>query len=157
MTVTNEPADIDRRILFALNDAGEEYVSALINTVITCQGSPSEVTSVAGALKKFLCGSIVKCADARDTNTLALIELAEREAIQRLNALPEQMAWSQEDFLWIWTSDQPRLVVLLTDTGKRMSQEMATGIGAEKIRAFLSIRAKDPRWYREYKNLSGNP
>lgn len=89
--------------------------------------------------------------------TFASIELAEREAIQRLNALPEQMAWSQEGFLWIWTSDQPRLVVLLTDTGKSMSQEMVTGIEAEKIRAFMSIRAKDLRWYRGYKNLSENP
>lgn len=151
MSVTDELTEIERRILVTLNDAGEEYVSALINTVIECEGSHSEVTSVIDALRKFLHGSFVGCAIARDTNTLELIKLAESEAIHLLNALPEQISWSQEDSLWIWTASQPRLVVLLTNSGKSMSHKVVTGTGAERIRAFLIARAKDPRWFKDYR------
>jgi len=148
---TDELTEIERRILVTLDDAGEEYVSALINTVIECEGSRNEVTSVMGALRKFLRGSLVGCAVARDTNTLALIKLAESEAIHLLNALPEQISWSQEDSLWLWTASQPRLAVLLTNDGKRLSHKVVTEIGAERIRAFLVARAKDPRWYKDYR------
>ncbi len=151
MSVTDELTEIERRILVTLNDAGEEYVSALINTVIECEGNHSEVTSVIDALRKFLHGSFVGCAIARDTNTLELIKLAESEANHLLNALPEQISWSQEDSLWIWTASQPRLVVLLTNSGKSMSHKVVTGTGAERIRAFLIARAKDPRWYKDYR------
>lgn len=154
MTTFNELTDIDRRILFTLDDAGEEYVSALINTVIECKGCPSEVTRVVGSLRNFLRESLVSCAIAQDTEALTLINLTASEAIHGFNVLPEQIAWSREHHLWLWTSGEPRLVVLLTNAGKSISKKIVTGIGAEKIRTFLSARSKDPRWYREYKGLS---
>lgn len=151
MTTTDGPADIERRILAVLDEAGEEYVSALINTVIECEGRHNEVESVVGALTGFLHRSLVRFAVGQDKNCLKLLSLADSEAIHMLNALSEYISWSHEASLWLWTSRQPRLVVLLTDSGEIVSREAVTGNGAERISAFLSARAVDRRWYREFR------
>jgi hypothetical protein len=113
--------DIDRRILALLNEAGEENVAALVNSVCRCAGAAVELQIVQEALKSLLSKSAIQLATSRDARTLEWRIAPTKSAFEALSAMNSRLAWSSTRRLWEWVAAEPLSVVLLTPHGTQLS------------------------------------
>ncbi len=70
MNTIMELDDLERRVLANLNEAGEDYVSALLNSVVRCAGKETEPAQFVRALRRLFEFGLVEFATRRDENTL---------------------------------------------------------------------------------------
>jgi hypothetical protein len=116
---------IHRLILCLVEEAGEENVGTIINSVQQCIGSPDEVQQITIALNNLLLDDFVELARLRDKETLRWIPFCKAEAELVLSSLNPWFQWDQTIDIWKWRDDnQPRIQVLLTDKGFAAAREI---------------------------------
>ncbi len=117
-------------ILATLNEAGEDYGSALLNTCIRCTGASGEPERIINAILGLMDQSFVEIAVPREKGTGALLPLSPVEAKQTVGRLRSSVDWDCTSRLWRWSSGEPRFYVLTTEEGHRKGTELLRAFGA---------------------------
>lgn len=129
MITTKTLNDVERRVLALLNESGEEYVSALVNSIFRGSGALTEVVLVRDALSKLMTAGMVEFARTRDEGKLTWQVLPTAAAMAGLNSMDSTIAWSSDNQIWEWMAEEPRLVALLTRDGKDLSNRILEEFG----------------------------
>jgi len=120
---------LQRRILVALEEAGEENFTALTNTVNKPLGLPAELRHMQDALKELLEAGLIQMAESRDVASRMWVPVPMATASVLIGALETACTWSQRENLWIWNRGPVRLQVLITEAGKERSREILSKEG----------------------------
>ena len=129
MTTIQALSEAECRILAVLNEAGEEYVTALANSAMRASGEQSQWTGYIQSLQNLASMFLVEFANLRDERSLEWTVLSAIEAATRLSDASENVKWSSEDVMWKWESSEPRLAVLLTSRGQDVSKSILREYG----------------------------
>lgn len=129
-----EVTSIQQRLLALLEEAGEETISALVNSVGQCNGSPSELDIVIESLISLTQQSLVCCASRRDEKTLKWIPINPTNSHALLAKLRENIRWFPDERLWKWDVPTSPLVVLLTDAGLQKARKLLATHGWELVK-----------------------
>jgi len=113
--------DRERLILSTLEEAGEENVVALMNTVERCTGHAEEINRVFCSLFTLAADGLLEFAAQRDARTLKWIPLPAIEGLEYAEQAKTSFHWSEERQLWTWASSDDRLNVILTESGQTMA------------------------------------
>lgn len=122
-------AGLQRRILAVLEEAGEEEVTTLTNTVTKPQGRLEEIGTMTDALIGLANASLITVAVSRDRTSGHWIPLPSEDVIPLLKELAVSVEWSRIDRIWKWKSHLPRVVVLLTDLGVTAAHQVLSEDG----------------------------
>lgn len=120
---------LQRRILAVLEEAGEDNVSALINTVKKCCGCIEEIETASRALTDLAKSGILNLAKVRDDASRRWIPLASEESISLLTNLQTALEWSAIERIWTWQGDEPLPRVVLTRNGCALAQQVLSEDG----------------------------
>lgn len=131
MTTLTDLSDLERRILANLEECGEDYVTALLNSVIRCHGEDSEVVRFVTALHRLFDFRLIEFANRRAESSLEWEVLAHDQSVDEINLLSTRLKWESDSCLWTWNADAPRLTVLLTENGGQLSREILETFGWE--------------------------
>ena len=121
--------NLQRRILAVLEEAGEENVSALTNTVSTPHGMTEEIIAMADAIAGLVGAECVRIATHRDDPHRRWIPLSSEDTSELLRDLKSHFEWSDSQGYWKWRTDFATAVVLLTDSGKMAAQRVLSEDG----------------------------
>lgn len=130
MKSIDDYTDAERRILAALEEAGEENVAALLNTTTQCSGVPEEITDFVKTLDRIMQDGLLECATARDRGTLRWIPLPLQAASTSISDIEQSLNWDSQEGLWRWVSVNERLIILLTKEGQVVAEEVLSRFGA---------------------------
>ena len=109
--------ELQRRILAVLEEAGEDDVSALTNSVTKRRGSADEIDAMSMALVGLINCNLIDIARSKDNVSLHWIPLPKEASLALLTDLKPFFQWSVQDQLWKWRQDASRAEVVLTDAG----------------------------------------
>lgn len=113
---------LERRILAVLEEAGEEQMPTLTNTVARPRGGPEEIDAMSRALLNLHANGYVELAVTRPGDESGgRAPLSGEDVITLLQGLPGCFRWSPEDQAWRWQDELSRAEVLLTNAGVAMS------------------------------------
>jgi hypothetical protein len=96
----NNLTDTEAQIIAILEEAGEEGLGTLINTVTTGSGSSDEIEAIAFALKVLLDRDLIQVAESRDKGSLQWHPLSKEESLVMLKNLMPFFQWSGTDKVW---------------------------------------------------------
>jgi hypothetical protein len=132
---TVELSQIQRQILILLEEAGEENLAALTNSVGNAHdGSPQELEVVAAALTGLFAQGLVEASTSRDATSRHWIPEPKERARLLFADLRPLLRWSASEKSWKWeAADVPRVQALLTDTGSAAAREILAATGYPKI------------------------
>lgn len=108
---------LERVILSLLEEAGEEGVSTLVNTISQTHESPEGAGVICRALFKLVSCGLVCLANVRNPKTLQWVEMPKEEALMLLKGASSNMHWSSNEKLWKWREERHRIEALLTEAG----------------------------------------
>ena len=117
-TTNRQLSVLQRRILSVLEEAGEDDLAALTNTVCSRTGSADEISDVAQALLGLMGDHLIAIARFRDSKSLEWIPLPNGEPQSILSELEMFLQWMGDESLWKWDAERSRLEVILTKLGK---------------------------------------
>jgi hypothetical protein len=121
----NDLTRLEHLILATLEEAGEENVAALTNTVLKLRhGSPDEIGTMITALTRLLEAGLVEAARFRDKASRYWMPLTREESLAIIAALGLNVRWSAAEQLWKWCEDTPRAEILLTDLGLTTARQI---------------------------------
>jgi len=121
--------DLQRHILANLEEAGEDDISALTNTVKKRSGSPEEIDEMGLALVGLIHCGFVGISRDRDAASRRWSPLAKDVAIGLIVELRSFFSWSEASHLWTWRKDSPRVQVILTDSGLARARKILSEDG----------------------------
>jgi hypothetical protein len=126
-----EFSKLESALLMALEEAGEENVVALLNTVTKSysRGATSEIDDFRRALSRLVSSGFLEVASLRDQESRRWIPISKQDLLSLLRELDSGLHWSDADAMWIWSSPSPRAEVLLTATGKVAAHELLSEHG----------------------------
>jgi hypothetical protein len=112
------PADLEHKILLSLEEAGEDHLSALLNTVVQGSGNPTEIEFFRLALTDLIEEDLLRLAKSRQIGQLKLKPISLDESVSVLAHLKSLLVWSSSEGLWKWDEEaSSRMDVVLTDAG----------------------------------------
>ena len=117
MKISTTLNPLQRRILAVLEEAGEDDIAALTNTVEERVGLVSEIDDMGNALTNLICSELLQIARFRNVATLRWVPLNKAESLDLLTNLVTLLKWSVPDQLWRWPKHLDRAQVLLTKAG----------------------------------------
>ena len=120
---------IQRHMLAIMEEAAEEDLSVLINTLGGHTGLPDELDDVGAALMSLLKSDLVEIARSRDPSSLHWIPVPTTGALALLADIRSYFLWSSVDHLWKWSSKESRAQVLLTNKGQRAAHQVLSEDG----------------------------
>jgi hypothetical protein len=121
-------SDLEQKILMSLEEAGEDHLSALLNTVIDASGNPDEIASFRTALTSLIEEDLLRLARSRQAGPASLKPLSQPESVAVLAHLKAFLVWSPPENLWKWNEDaSSRMDVVLTDEGIAAARRAAAG------------------------------
>src|SRR4051812_13199438 len=121
---------LKQKILLALEEAGEDHLSALLNTVIHGFGDPEEIAAFRTALQALVEEDLLRLARPRRPGQARLVPLSQPESVAVLAHLKSLLAWSSSEKLWKWNEEaSSRMEVVLTDEGVQDARTAAAGEG----------------------------
>ena len=115
---------IQRRILALLEEAGEENIASLINTVAVPKGTAPEIDAFSSGLLSLLEENYLVIACGRDPKTLRLVPIAEAEGHALVRDLKRLIHWSAAEGRWDWCGRGSIAEVQLTDSGEAAAREI---------------------------------
>lgn len=119
--------ELECRVLSVLQEAGEENIAALVNTVLRPDGSPTELYEIGSALVSLIKASLV-CMALHRNPARTWQELSNDESVSIARRLNEFLTFRAEDKRWTWsTSSKPH--VLSTEKGGALSDEVLSEYG----------------------------
>jgi len=115
---------LQRRILALLEEAGEEGVGTLANSVAEPTGDPTEITAMREAIRGLYDAELVELADSRDSVSLKLVGLGAYPTKNLLESLGDKFVWNRDQGLWKWreASDGPQ--VITTEPGHWLAMQI---------------------------------
>ena len=127
---------VENKILAILEEAGEEGIAALLNTVNSAgaHGFEDEIEAFGRALTRLINSGLLAIASVRDSDSRHWIPLPNSEAVSLVRGLESALHWSEIDKLWIWSSSSPRAEVILTATGKVAARKVLSQGGWPEAR-----------------------
>jgi hypothetical protein len=111
-----EFTQLERKLLAVLEEAGEENVAALFNTVRQSDPAPG-IGEYQTALIRLLLREFIELASVRDEASRQWIPSDAGAALSQLGQVNSLLAWSTANRLWTWHSATPRIEILLTNSG----------------------------------------
>jgi hypothetical protein len=108
---------VERRVLALLEEAGEEDIATLVNTVINSRGLVSEIQVIRSALNSLLMRGLIEIARSRDETTRQWIAVSREQAVELLQQLTTNLNWSDDEQIWKWQHGLPRAETVLTSAG----------------------------------------
>lgn len=125
---------LESAILATLEEAGEDNLAALLNTVgdAGTQQVGNKIDEFGTALSKLIDGGFLELATSRDESSRRWIPLSGPESLQVLRQLDSFFDWSKADKVWVWSSSSPRVEALLTRAGIRAANEVLSQGGWPK-------------------------
>jgi len=121
--------ELELRILASLNEAGEEHVSALLNSVLKRVGKDSHLSRYIAALSRLYELDFIAFADSRGEDDLVWESLPDEESLEKLALLSSQLMWDQKLGLWVWNAEVPMPTILLTQRGATLSNDVLERFG----------------------------
>jgi len=121
--------ELERDILATLEEAGENDLAALLNTVRECRGSIDEIEAYRAALTRLVKNNFLDIAKFRGKVSRRWIQLAQHESIALVTNVGSLLHWSPLDRLWNFPGGSPRLQVVLTDAGLAVAREILSKHG----------------------------
>lgn len=138
-----ELSELEMRILSELEEAGQEEIPTLINTVMTVTGDPSEIDDIEDALKELFRAGFARIAIDRDESD-RLRRVSVEESLTLVSDLRKRLRFRESDKHWTDMDDmgppysanyiEPPYVVY-TDVGKN--------------RAFQILDERGYQWWRQ--------
>jgi hypothetical protein len=120
------PTDLEHKILLSLEEAGEDHLSALLNTVVQGHGDPGEISSFRDALTNLINEDCLRLARSRRPAQGTLKPLSQPESLAVLVHLNALLQWSDGENIWKWNEDaMTRMDVVLTDEGMVTARQRA--------------------------------
>lgn len=114
--------EMSARILAELEEAGQEHVPAMLNTVAAVTGSAEEKTQYANALAMLVRDDLVRLAYDCDCQG-RLVPLPKEESIVAVSRLADSLLFGASDRLWTWDGSR-RPDILITSTGRKQAREL---------------------------------
>jgi hypothetical protein len=127
--MTAEFTKLQRLILATLEEAGEERLSALTNTVVSGHGRRAEVDAMSNALEGLQRAGLIDVARSKNATTLELIPMDESDALLVLQNLGAYLAWSDSKNIWTLTKDNSDIEILLTESGANAARNILSEDG----------------------------
>jgi hypothetical protein len=125
----NNLTDFEAHIIAVLEEAGEEELATLVNTVTTGSESPDEIESIEFALKALLSCDLVQLAKLRDKASLRWNPLRKDHSLVMLENLRSLFQWSGTDERWRRRAGAPEVEVLLTEDGLKLARKILSDCG----------------------------
>jgi len=124
----------ERLILAVLEEAGEEHLSALVNTLEKrlLGNPPNRMQAVSTALTHLITRGLVRVARFRDKIHRRLVPLSLPDSISIVANLGSFLEWSHTDHIWRWKGGEPIADVVLTDSGMAAAREILSADGWPK-------------------------
>lgn len=119
--------EMQRRILSELQEAGEENVAAMLNTVIEPVEDMEQVHQFRQALKELAQADLVLIATERD-RTAGLKPLTKEESLSAIESTPSALIFQAQPGRWAWAA-QPRPHIVVTDLGQARADEILEECG----------------------------
>ena len=113
---------IERLVLAVLEEAGEDDISALLNTIVRYE--PADIATVAKALRRLIESDLLRIEKAGDASSPPRKTLPRDESIDMTRELESLIQWSATDRLWVWPRSLPRAGVALTDGGLSAARQV---------------------------------
>jgi len=127
-------SELEIRILSELEEAGEENVAAMLNTIIDPVGDAAELTSLQGALEKLVGADLVRMSMTRDSAG-RLRELSAEGSLDAITDLSSGLRFSREKKHWTDTRHSgppygdPFPYIVNTERGKEKGFEILDSRG----------------------------
>jgi hypothetical protein len=115
---------LERDILATLEEAGEDHMAALLNTVRKCEGRASESRRFSEALTRLIGWNLIAMATEREKDSLRLVLMSQHESRQMADQLESLLSWSAREGLWIAQNNSQRPEVVLTDLGMKEARQI---------------------------------
>lgn len=114
--------EMERRILSELQEAGEENIAGLINTVIDPMGDMIELTRMRQALDNLVRDGLARIALSRDA-ARKLVPLSVEQSLEVVAKIDTFLRFRASDSHWTWSGDsKPHIVV--TVEGRSRADEI---------------------------------
>jgi len=121
---------LQRLVIAALEEAGEENVACLINTLRKQQsGSPEEVETMIAAIAGLIRVDLVRIAVFRDPVALHLVDLSKEESLAAISGVGRLLEWSNRERIWSWRNQQTLFEVVTTKAGKGAAEQILSEDG----------------------------
>lgn len=108
--------DVMTGLMIALEEAGDETITSLINTVLASDSHIS-LDDVIVKLHQLLSSGDILISEGRDSQTLIWVNLSYPASAKILEGLPDNIVFSDTNKRWLWDSKSPRPQVILSDSG----------------------------------------
>lgn len=110
--------DLQRDILASLQEAGEDDVAALANTVLNGSAHPGVLNDFSRALYELIRMELVRVATSRDSATRQWVPLIQQESLQAALTLPSCLSWSDSEGFSDGAVDYPELKLSSQKAGR---------------------------------------
>jgi hypothetical protein len=110
-------SNLARLILANLEEAGEDDLAALLNTVTKRRGSAGEVSRFSAALRDLIQKNLLVIAKRRDDISRQWVPLSNWESLEVVASLETLLHWYPKDHLWNMPQNTFRPHTVLTDAG----------------------------------------
>ena len=120
---------LQRLILASLEEAGEDHLSALTNTVISGRGRQAEVIAMRDALEELQRAGFINFARSTDKTTLELIPMDTHSALALLQQLESYLAGLDSKNIWALVPEHSNIDILLTESGKEAARKVLSEDG----------------------------
>jgi hypothetical protein len=120
---------LERRILALLEEAGEENISALTNSISRPLGSSNEIFAMSSALATLTDLGYIRISVHRDDSSRRWVPLPVDQERKLVQELASNIQWSFVQNIWRWVSELPSAMAVLTDTGRVAANKILTEDG----------------------------
>jgi len=115
---------LERDLLANLEEAAEDDIAALLNTVRECHGSAAEIDAFHAALAHLVEEQFVELSTRRDETSRRRVSMKRHETDSVLNETGTLLHWSEIDQIWKLADGPSRFQVVLTNAGVAAARRM---------------------------------
>ena len=137
--------ELEMRVLSELEEAGQEEILTLINTVMTVTGDPGEIDEIESALNELFRSGFARIAIDRDDSD-RLRRLSVEKSLAHVLNLRKKLQFREEDKHWTDVDDHGPPY---SPTYEEPPYVVCTAAGKE--RAFQILDDRGYQWWRQSK------
>jgi hypothetical protein len=119
--------EVERRILSELQEAGEENIAAMLNTIVEPVENAGQVEQLQQALENLVRADLARISFRLDVAS-KVVPLSRDESLSILSDLPSYLRFRSSDSHWTWSRDRRPEIVAMPD-GLRKSDEILQQYG----------------------------
>lgn len=112
-----------------LEEARQDDVAALLNSVRFCVGFDHELEEYRGPISRLVSAGLIEVEMSRDPGSLRPIPFTKEESLAGASKRSAGLLWSRADHLWNFPSNSPRFEILITENGLTIAREILRDAG----------------------------